>query len=112
MRKTLYRHAHRTLPSHDSYRHPPLFIERANGAGSYCVLCKKDLLTVSDRNAHCQEQGHEISVRALHGMQQSEIAVHCAMLQNRMDIEMPDSKSHIPVQLEMYWILLNCHPVK
>jgi hypothetical protein len=111
--RTLYRHAHRAaLPSHDSFQHPSLFIERANGTGSYGVLCEMDLLTASDRDAHCQETWYEISVRKLHGMQQSEIAMHCAMLQNRMDVKMPDRKSHIPVQLEMYWTLLNCHPMK
>jgi hypothetical protein len=103
--RTLYRHAHRTLPSQDSYQHPPLFTERANGAGSYCVLCEKDLLAASDRDAHCQEKGHQLSVAALHGMQQSEIAMHCAMLQNRMDAEMMDRYSQIPVQL-------HCHPLK
>jgi hypothetical protein len=64
-----------------------------------------------DRDAHCKENGHKLSVGAVYALQQSEIAMHCAMLQNRMDVEMPDRNSQISVQLEMYWGLLNCQPI-
>jgi hypothetical protein len=99
-----YRHAHRALPSYNSYQHPSLF------EGNHCVLCEKDLATDVDRNAHCHDVKHRGRVVVLFGLQKSEIAMHCAMLQKRMDAEIPDRISHIPMQLDMYWILLNCHP--
>jgi hypothetical protein len=99
-----YRHAHRALPSYISYQHPSLF------EGNHCVLCEKDLETDVDRNAHCHDVKHRGRVGALFGLQKSKVAMQCAMLQNRLDAEMPDRNSHLPVRLEMYWILLNCHP--
>jgi hypothetical protein len=107
-----YRHANRKLPNHDSYQHPSLFTFAANGAVSHCVLCAKDLATDLDREGHCEKKEHRLRVRAVHALQQSDIAMHCAMLQNRMDAEMPDRNSHVPMQLEMYWILLNYHPME
>jgi hypothetical protein len=109
-----YRHAHRTLPSYNCYRHPILFLEKhtANGAVSRCVLCEKDLATHLDRDAHCNDEEHKHRVNIVDGLQQNMIAMHCAMLQNRMDDEMPDRHSQIPVQLDMFWTLLNCHPSK
>jgi hypothetical protein len=107
-----YRHANRTLPSSNSFQHPSLFIEKqtASGAIGHCVICEKDLATYIDRKAHYKNAKHQMRVSIVYAMQQSEIAMHCAMLQNRMDAEMPDGNSHIPAQLEMYRILLNCHP--
>jgi hypothetical protein len=107
-----YRHAHRTLPTYNCYQHPLLFTEKdtANAAVSRCVLCEKDLATDLDRDAHCNDEKHKLRVDILYGLQQNTIAMHCAMLQNRMDDEMPDRNSQIPVQLHMFWTLLNCHP--
>jgi hypothetical protein len=107
-----YRHVHRTLPSLRSYRYPSLFNEKesANGSVSHCVLCLTDLATDLDRDAHCEEDQHKHRVNLLYALQQNKIAVHCAMLQNRMDAEIPDRNYQIPVQLDMYWTLLNCHP--
>jgi hypothetical protein len=101
------------IPSYDSYQHPSLFIEKHSTIGvvRHCVLCEKDLATDADRDAHYDGKAHKQHVSALYGMQQSQVAMHCATLQERMDIEMPDRTTHIPIQLKMYWILLNCHPM-
>jgi hypothetical protein len=68
-----------------------------------------DLATDRDQDDHCKEDTHQCRVKMLYGLQQSVLAMHCAMVQNRMDAEMPDPSSRIPIQLEMYWGLLNCH---